>query len=143
VSAGLKRETINEYNRIGRNYIKDGKVFLEYARLLYQTGELSKARMIIEQAKCYYISNEVFLLSAAIFQEMGMWKSAEHEYRKAIYMVPNRMSSRFELLNFYWQVEDTGNVKYWRNSILNMQVKVNSEKARLLKDRVARMVFSR
>jgi hypothetical protein len=43
-------------------------------------------------------------------------------------MVPNRMGSRFELMNFYLSQKDTINAIKWANSILKMPVKVPSER---------------
>jgi hypothetical protein len=41
-------------------------------------------------------------------------------------MVPNRMLSRKNLLDFYIERKDTINALYWANSIVNMPVKVRS-----------------
>lgn len=51
---------------------------------------------------------------------------AEESYKHAVYMVPNRMTSRFDLLNYYIRQKDTIDAVRWANSILNMPVKVPS-----------------
>lgn len=53
-------------------------------------------------------------------------------FLKAIYMVPNRMASRYDIVQFYIENKDTAKALHWAYSIKNMPVKVPSEKTNLL-----------
>lgn len=64
--------------------------------------------------------------------ELGNYKEAEKEYQISLYMVPNRMKSRYDLMNLYLQQKDTANAIYWANSILEMPVKIPSQVTRQL-----------
>lgn len=98
-----------------------------YAQELYYSNQLEKAAKILNTGKRYYSSNEVYKLSASIQVELQNYAQAEKDYETAIYMVPNRMISRSNLLNFYLERKDTANAIYWANSILYMPVKVSSK----------------
>jgi tetratricopeptide (TPR) repeat protein len=70
------------------------------------------------------VDNEVYKLSAAIALETGQIEQAEKDYLTALYMVPNRMRSRYDLMNFYLSARDTSKAINWGKSLLKMQVKI-------------------
>ncbi len=63
---------------------------------------------------------------AEVEYELKNYQQAEKDYKTAIYMVSNKMMSRYDLFNFYLNMKDTTNAIYWATSILNMPVKVPS-----------------
>jgi len=77
-------------------------------------------------AKKYYSSNEVYKLSASIEAELKNYKQTEGDLKTVINMVPNRMQSRLNMVEFYLEQKDTANARYWANSIINMPVKIIS-----------------
>jgi hypothetical protein len=56
-------------------------------------------------------------------------------------MVPNRMISRKNLLDFYLERKDTTNAIYWANSIINMPVKINSEITRNMQQKTKEILL--
>ncbi len=124
--AGFKTEALETYSTLNQSYIKSGPAMFAYAKQLYNANKLSEAGMVIEETKRFYTDNELYKLSAAIEYELGNLKKAEEDYKTALYMVPNRMRSRYELMNFYFAVKDTAKAIYWGQSILNMPVKIPS-----------------
>lgn len=132
--AGFTRNALLLYDELEERHVRDGKVLLDHAMLLYQSGLLSRASDIIEKAKDDFISNEVFLLAARVYAEMGNFPAAEMNYKTALYMVPNRMGSRYELMHFYFQSGDSARARYWAHSIAHMTVKVESEKTEMMKN---------
>jgi O-antigen ligase len=125
--AGFKQKAIKEYAALNTSYINDGDALYSYAQELYYSNQLQLAKEVISKAKRYYTSNDVYKLSAAIEAELQNYIQAEKYYKTAVYMVPNRMISRKNLLDFYLERKDTTNAIYWANSIINMPVKINSE----------------
>ena len=55
-------------------------------------------------------------------------------------MVPNRMQSRMNLLNFYVEQRDSLNIRYWAKSIINMPVKIESETTKALQNRAIQIL---
>lgn len=125
--AGFKQLALKKYRELNDSYIKDGNVSYRYAQELYYNSQLLKAKEVLTKAKRYYCSNDVYKLSAAIEEELGSYKQAEKEYKTAVYMVPNRMISRKNLIDFYIKIKDTAKAIYWANSIVNMPVKIPSK----------------
>jgi tetratricopeptide (TPR) repeat protein len=125
---GYKIEGIKKYKQLVMKYPKTGYNWFLYARQLYYSNRLPEALESLNECRKYYVDNSVYKLKADIEYELNNYKTAEKNYLRAIYMVPNRMGSRFDLLNFYIARKDTTNAIYWANSILNMPVKVVSEK---------------
>ena len=126
--SGFRQKAIEKYTVLSNSYIQEGNMLYLYAQDLYYTNQLTQAREILTKAKKFYCTNEVYKLSAEIENELQNYSQAEADYKKAIYMVPNRMVSRNELLDFYLERKDTTNAILWANSILNMPVKVPSQR---------------
>lgn len=125
--SGYKKEALHTYTVLNQSNIKSGPVTYSYAKQLYHMNKLPDAKKTIEKAKHLYTDNDVYKLSAAIEFETGNLQEAEKDYLTAVYMVPNRMRSRYELLNFYLSINDTVNARAWAKSILEMPVKIPSE----------------
>ncbi len=123
---GYKNESLKLYRTLNEHLFCDGYTRFLYARELYNSNKLDEAKAIIKKAKISYIDNEVFALSANILIEQKLYKDAEPELKEALFMVPNRIKSRYELFRFYLNQQDTINAKIWQNSILNMVIKIPS-----------------
>ncbi len=130
--AGYKKQAVKDYEAIIKKHPKHGDIIYLYAEQLYYANRLPEALSTINKAKRYYVNNKVYKLKAKIEDELGLKNEAEASYLRAIYMVPNRMASRFDLLNFYLSQKDTLKAIYWANSILNMPVKVPSERTEIM-----------
>lgn len=133
--AGFRQKAIEKYKHLNSLYIQEGNILYLYAQELYYINQLKEARETINKAKKFYRTNDVYKLSAAIESEFKNYKQAEADYKTAITMVPNRMVSRYELFEFYLERKDTASAIYWANSILNMPVKVASEKTKNIRQR--------
>lgn len=124
---GFSQKALKLYKGLNGSIIKDGDMLYSYARALYYSNQPILAAQILKVAKKYYCSNAVYKLSAQIEQELENYPQAEKDYQTAVYIVPNRMISRYDLLNYYIEQKDTGNVIYWSNSIVHMPVKIPSQ----------------
>lgn len=124
---GFKQKAIEAYKDLRSSQFMDDDALYSYAQELHYSNQLQQAKEVIDKAKKYYTSNEVYKLSAAIEKELRNYSQAEKDYKAAIYMVPNRMLSRKNLLEFYLERKDTVNAIYWSNSIINMPVKFPSQ----------------
>lgn len=124
--SGFKQAAKEQYADLSKCYIKDGGVWFQYAQELYYTNQLIKAKQIISVAKKYYCSNQVYKLAAAIENDLHNYEQAEKNYQTAVFMVPNKMMSRNDLLEYYLQRKDTANAIYWAGSVINMPVKIPS-----------------
>lgn len=123
---GFKQAAMEQYAYLSKWYFKDGSVGFQYAQELYYCNQLVNAEQVLNSTKKYYCSNEVYKLAAAIENDLHKYKQAEKDYKTAIFMVPNRIISRNDLLTFYLEKKDTANAVYWSGSIINMPVKIPS-----------------
>jgi tetratricopeptide (TPR) repeat protein len=125
---GYKTAAIQQYKQLLNKFPSSGYNWYFYAEQLYYANRLPEAYESLKKGMCYYVDNKVYRLKAELEKEMGWFAEAEKSYLRAIYMVPNRMSSRFNLLNFYLATKDTAKALYWGTSIINMPIKVPSER---------------
>lgn len=138
--SGFKKDALKKYERLSNSYIKDGNTRYLYALELYYAERLDHAGRVLHHLKRCYCNHEVYILSAKIAEGMGYYQMAEREYLFAINMVPNRMLSRFELLNFYVKQKDTVRAIYWANVIMHMPVKVPSSTTNALQQKTAALL---
>ena len=124
--SGFKNQSLKLYDTLSKSYIKNGDVNYLYAEQLYYANKLNEAKTEITKTFLLNNSHLVYSLAANIENELKNYPQAEQYYKTAIYMVPNRMVSRKNLLDFYVQQKDTPNAIFWANSILNMPIKVPS-----------------
>ncbi|MDQ6610490.1 MAG: O-antigen ligase family protein, partial [Bacteroidota bacterium] len=93
--SGFKQRAIEKYKELNDAIIKDGNVLYLYAQQLYYSNQPGYAAQVLSNAKNYYCSNNVYKLSAEIENELKHYSQAEKDYQTAVYMVPNRMLSRY------------------------------------------------
>ncbi len=137
---GYKTKALQAYQVLTNYYFQDGNVLFNYAQELYYTNRLVEAKSVVEEAKQIHSSHELTKLSALINVELQNFVEAEKDFKTAIYMVPNRMLSRKELLDLYIAQKDTVNAMYWAKSILNMPVKVPSTITKNTQQRVMQIL---
>ena len=123
---GFKTIAINMYSELNKSMYAKDEIFYYYANTLYLSNQSLKAKAVLAEAKKYYLAKDVYTLSAQIENDLKNYKQAEADYKTAIYMVPNRMATRKNLLDFYLVQKDTANALYWAKSIINMPIKVPS-----------------
>lgn len=124
--SGFRNEAVYYYQTLSKNYPKSSYIQLLYAEQLYLTGRISEAKVNLYESMEYYVSDKTYRLKGQIEEEEGHWPDAERSYMRAIYMVPNRMINRFNLMNYYMRIGDYQHAKIWAKSILDMPVKVLS-----------------
>ncbi len=132
---GFKKQALKKYEQINSLYVKDGNTIYQYATTLYNSNKLIEANNVISEATNYLVNNDSYRLKAQIAYELKEDKQAEKYFKLAVYIVPNRMKSRYDLLNYYTEIKDTSHAIYWAASILNMPVKVPSKTTYLLQQK--------
>jgi O-antigen polymerase len=123
---GFKTKAIKMYSELSNSMFAKDEILYYYANTLFLSNQSLKAKKVLAEAKKYYLAKDVYTLSAQIENDLKNYKQAEADYKTAIFMVPNRMATRKNLLDFYLIQKDTANALYWAKSILNMPVKVPS-----------------
>lgn len=137
---GYKHKSLKIYQELNKYYIREDNALYLYAQQLYYSNQLLPAKMVLKDAKNIYSSNEVYKLSASIENELYNFEQAEKDYKTAIYMVPNRMAGRNNLLDFYLERKDTTQAIYWANSIVNMPVKIPSQRTKNMKQKANKIL---
>lgn len=133
---GYKKDALQLYSELSSSNFNDGNDMFLYAKELYNVGQVIKAKEVLNIAKTKISFNEVYKFSATIETELKYYKNAEADLKKVVFMIPNRMQPRYNLMEFYLAQKDTANAAYWANSIINMPVKIPSETTRSIQQKV-------
>lgn len=120
----IKAEAV--YKKLLKSYIKDQNVDYLYSRQLYYSNNAEDAYPILIKLCEKYPRLEVLKTTANVCHDLKLYQEEEKLLLKAVYMVPNRVLSRYALFEFYKSHSRKPEMKYWGESILNMHIKINS-----------------
>lgn len=134
--AGFKIKATEKYKELSKSFFNDGNDMFLYAKELYNTKQIAKAKEVLDIAKTKISFNEIYKLSADIGIEEREFVKAEKDLKTVVYMIPNRMQPRLNLMEFYLSQNDITQATYWANSINNMPVKIPSETTRAIQQKV-------
>lgn len=134
--AGFKNKALEKYKALSASLFVDGQLLLSFAKELNYANQINEADSMLSLSKQYLVNNDTYSLSASIKSEQRKHEEAEKDYLRAIYMVPNRMLARYNLMQFYLGSSNKKQAIYWGNSILNMKVKVASDLTQLTQQKV-------
>ena len=137
---GYKQEAISIYEKVSQSFLRDGQGLFLYGRELLHSGQNEKAIFFLNQAKETFCNDQIYILLGNAHDEIGQRLIAKNYFQKAVYMIPKKMNSRFELMNHYLKWKDTVNARVWANSILNMKIKVHSEATFRIKEKTAEIL---
>lgn len=126
LNAGYIKESVKLFRSVYPTLQHDPIFLNEYVVSLLTARKYAEAEQILliliktennsfnydKLAQCYFYN--------------GNFKAAESNYLKAIYRVPNRFTSRFNLYNFYRSINHLPAANAIRNQILKLPVKVES-----------------
>ncbi len=123
---GYKNEADSIYNKLENTNFADYNTKYNYVFMLYMRNDLPKALIKINEALQLAYSLDAVKLKADILMEQNKYIEAEKCYTQAVYIVPNKMQTKYNLMQFYIKTKQIPKAKYWANVILTMPIKVPS-----------------
>jgi tetratricopeptide (TPR) repeat protein len=123
---GFKNEADTIFTQLATQPFADYNTHYNYAYTLYFKNELPKALQQIDKALSMVYSMEAVKLKADILYEQNQIATAEVYYKQAVYMIPNRILPKMDLLKFYMKTRQYTKAKYWAKTICTMPIKVPS-----------------
>ncbi len=124
--SGYKTEAISIFEKLEKYPFADYEATFQHAVLLFQVNKLPEALKKLKKSEQLNISDVTYKLKADIYYELGNNIEAEKNYLVAVYMIPNRMVSKFNLMQFYLKTNQKEKATYWANAILTMKIKIPS-----------------
>ena len=131
---GHKQKSLEMLKQIIKTDGHNGHALYLYAKGLYFAGQADSALNYLERSARYINTLESTRLFARIYEEKGDLQNAERYYLRAVYMVPNRFQSRYDLMQFYMANADKTRAAFWANSILKLPEKIPSQRTKRIKE---------
>lgn len=104
-----------------------------YGEMLLKNEKLSEAEKILRMAAATVPANSLYVQLGNCFQRQKKMVEAERAYRLAVNMVPNRLSSRYTLFQFYISCNRTAEAIKVGIDILSIPVKIHSHYSQLIR----------
>ncbi|MDB5226634.1 MAG: hypothetical protein JWN78_827 [Bacteroidota bacterium] len=133
--SGFKKKSLLIYEKLSRSGMYDRETSYAFAQELYAANNLQKAQYQLDLLKVSYPTNDVYKLAGIVAQDLKHNTVAENALTTAIYIAPNRVATRYQLLEFYLAIGDTAKAVRWAYSIRNMKIKVPSTTANFYKNK--------
>jgi len=111
-----------------------------YSTRLLLNGRPSLATKVLKEAIQQEPSYRLFLQLGAANDSLGNTSAAQSSLKTAVFMVPNRFESRFELFKFYRKHNLGNEAIACGTEILNLQIKVPSYRVDLIKEETRRIL---
>lgn len=123
---GYKNEADSLFQKLDKMNFSDYNTKYNYAFLLYFKNDLPQSETKINEALALAYSLDGVKLKADILYEQNKLEEAEKYYLQAVYMVPNKMYTKFNAMQFYIKTNQLAKAKYWALAIINMRIKIPS-----------------
>jgi tetratricopeptide (TPR) repeat protein len=134
--AGYTTESVRLLDSIYLKMRTEQKFLGFYADKLLITDRPEDAERIFLEVIKIMPSNSFYQKLGDCYNRQHKYKLAEKAYKRAVFMVPNRFSTRFSLLNFYIKRGQRSKALSTGQEILNLPVKVPSKQVEYIKSQV-------
>lgn len=124
--AGFKKKSVSVYSRLSKNLIIDPNTYYQFAIALANLKKTDSAIILLDKSMQYLYNDQSATLMANLYYEKGLQNLADSFYRQAVFINPKSFRNRFDLFQFYVEMNKKSEAIYWGNSILNMPIKIAS-----------------
>jgi tetratricopeptide (TPR) repeat protein len=125
-AAGYRQEALLVYRKLYPVLKEDNAFSRDYISALIQSGDCNKAIDEIKRVLTKTSNYIIYTQLADCCYKTGRFAEAESAYRQAVYLVPNRFTSRFNLFNYYQQTGQDAKALETGKDLLSMPVKIPS-----------------
>jgi O-antigen polymerase len=120
---------------------QDGDFLMQYGKLLAMKGNASAAVEILTRAK-HHLNNSVIEVALGdSYKSLGKFGSAEGAYKRASYMVPNRLYPKYLLAKLYDTIGNKAKANATAEAVLRQKVKVPSTAIAEMRDEMQRLLY--
>lgn len=134
--------TINEaksyklYHNISSRFSENGIFLFDYGMQLFYVRDYENCTKYLNRATHYVNSVELYSYLADSYFALNNNKLAEQNYIKASYMVPKTFTPFYNLFCFYRDTNQNEKARKVAERIINMPVKIESDRVRQVKSEV-------
>ena len=119
---------IDHYERILQIFQDDGSFLLHYGHTLQLANKCSKAIPTLNEAKKYTAHVSLYTSLGLCYREVGEYNKAEEQFLFASNLSPYQIYPLYLLTKLYFDNNETKKALHVGNKLLNMQIKVPSER---------------
>jgi tetratricopeptide (TPR) repeat protein len=133
---GAKQEALKNYQALYPELKNDPDFLISYGDFFLAKGWPEKSIPLYEQAITMRTANRLFINLGNCYYLTNQHKKAETTLLKSVYIVPNRLSSRYQLFTFYCNTNQKEKAITCGNAIIRLPVKVPSAHAQFIQIKV-------
>ncbi len=130
---GYKTEAYKTSVKISERMKKSYRFTVFYFNLLYETNRLDEATGWYAKFHHFHCNQRSHLIAAKCFEELNNFKKAEENYLLSLYLKPQVLQSRINLMEFYNRTKEINKAKYWAEEAISYPAKFQNEKVDVLR----------
>ena len=139
-TTGMYGEAIPKYTEIYQDYRENSDFLLNYGGALYFGGKYRKALKVLNKAKKYNSSNNLYILLGNVYNELGNYTQAETSYKRAVNIIPNRLYPRYLLVKSYIKANNNKKAKKLAEEVISMKAKFLSVAEKQIKSELTQLL---
>jgi O-antigen ligase len=132
-----KAETI--YRRAYSSLRHNGDFLFNYGAEAYIGNRYGRAIQVLERAKRFYSSSNLYVYLGNAYSAMNQFDEAERNYLTAIYIAPSHIYPKYQLIQLYKKWQRTNDMRFWRDKAISFPTKIKSDFADKLKRELSNM----
>lgn len=140
VREGYKNDAVALCQNASQALKSDYSFQLFYLNLLYQTNRLGEAETFFSKFHRCHCNQKAHSVIAKCYEELGDSTKAEEHYLLSLYIVPQLLQSRVDLMDFYNKMGNIEKAKYWAQQTINCPIKVMNPLALYLKQQAGNYI---
>jgi len=140
--SGESETAVVFYNKLYPILKGDPYFLYNYGVVLSMSDQYNQSIAIFEKCKLKLYDNDLLTFLGNSYKQEGDYLASEQAFLEAIYLVPHKFLSRYQLAGLYIETGQTEDALYWANEIIGEEPKVPSPLIEKMKNDMLKFVTS-
>ncbi|WP_449435981.1 tetratricopeptide repeat protein [Pedobacter steynii] len=128
--------SLKVYEEISKELIHRPAFMYNYGVTFFQYGRYAESVKIFEDLRNKFVTLDGMLYLGKSYRAVKQYNDAEKIFKDASFMVPNRLIPKYDLFMLYHEIGDSKKADAVGKEILNMPVKIPSNKVDSMKNEI-------
>jgi hypothetical protein len=120
------KEDTEPFKGLESNLVYDLRFLQNYSTKLFFTGQFEKVDSVLDLIQKRKVGLRLLNYQGDTKMRLKDTSMAINFYQKAVFMVPNRFTTKSKLMEVYLLKKDSSQAQIWARSILDTEVKIRS-----------------
>lgn len=141
--AGFHNDALGQLEKLDEQLCRDKKFIYHKAKYMHLSDRNNKAVLFLSAHHEHGCGYDYHILSGDVYNELGALLHAANEYKNALYLVPQKLESRYKLMQLYNNMGKKDSAIYYARQLLNTRLKTYNPKSEYYKNAATSILCKR